>query len=53
MLDSCRVLWDAVNIVKDNNAELAIREYTGDSRETPTMSRYFFLFINPYSTAFC
>ena len=40
MLDSCRVLWDAVNIVKDNNAELAIREYTGDSRETPLMSRY-------------
>ena len=32
ILDSCSVLWDAVNIVKDTNAELAIAEYTGDRR---------------------
>ena len=32
ILNESRVLWDAVNIVKDTNAELAIREYTGDGR---------------------
>merc|ERR1712130_594739 len=32
ILERCRVLWDAVNILKDTNAELAIREYTGDNR---------------------
>ena len=34
ILNSTRVLWDAVNILKDDNAELAIREYTGDDRES-------------------
>ena len=32
ILNESRVLWDAVNIVKDTNAELAIAEYTGDRR---------------------
>ena len=34
ILDTTRVLWDAVNILKDHNAELAIREYTGDDRQS-------------------
>ena len=29
ILNESRVLWDAVNIVKDTNAEMAIREYSG------------------------
>ncbi len=29
ILNQSRVLWDAVNIVKDTNAEMAIREYSG------------------------
>ena len=33
ILDTTRVLWDAVNILKDHNAEMAIREYTGDDRQ--------------------
>ena len=32
LLDKARVLWEAVNILKDQNAEMAIREYTGDAR---------------------
>ena len=34
ILDTTRVLWDAVNILKDHNAEMAIREYTGDDRQS-------------------
>ena len=34
ILNAAKVLWDAVNILKDDNAELAIREYTGDDRES-------------------
>ena len=34
ILNSTRVLWDAVNILKDLNAEMAIREYTGDDRQS-------------------
>ena len=29
ILNQSRVLWDAVNIVTDTNAEMAIREYSG------------------------
>ena len=29
ILNESRVLWDAVNIVTDTNAEMAIREYSG------------------------
>ena len=35
ILDSARVLWDAVNIVTDTNAELAIREYSGGDTRIP------------------
>ena len=35
ILDNTRVLWDAVNIVTDTNAELAIREYSGGDRRIP------------------
>ena len=34
ILDTTRVLWDAVNVLKDHNAEMAIREYTGDDRQS-------------------
>merc|ERR1719450_774668 len=32
ILEGCKIFWDAVNILKDTNAELAIREYTEDNR---------------------
>ena len=35
ILDTARVLWDAVNIVTDTNAELAIREYSGGDTRIP------------------
>ena len=35
ILDNTRVLWDAVNIVTDTNAELAIREYSGGDTRIP------------------
>merc|ERR1719468_969237 len=35
ILNQSRVLWDAVNIVKDTNAEMAIREYSGADTRIP------------------